>query len=240
METLRTIWYDIRRELKQGKDDPEIPDAQGIYWVIIAADRLRMLHIQKRKSGAFLKRFTAPVIVDTEFINRQYISLPQSIYDFDMDRGIHSIAYYDPSSLRPEQAYITFARIDPASIVTRNMSEYQKARPDHPYFWREEDRVYLDGITIGDVPYVELHLYTNLPDLNELDVDDLVDQPFQFPKELLFNLKQAVLHDGRYTLSLPGEYLVNDGTNRPREQVVGKPEKTISVNDPLMNTGTTT
>ena len=56
METLRTITSDVRRTLKQTKDDLEIPEMQLMYWVLVVADRLRMQHIVKRSSGAHLDR----------------------------------------------------------------------------------------------------------------------------------------------------------------------------------------
>jgi hypothetical protein len=76
METLRTIWADIARDLKQNNADLEIPDAQGMYWTLFVADRLRSLHILKRNSGAYLSTFVLPVYMDEVFTTRQYIVLP--------------------------------------------------------------------------------------------------------------------------------------------------------------------
>lgn len=232
METLRIIWADVKRTLHQGKDDLEIPDLQGWYWTLVVADRLRMQHIVKRRSGAYLTRFVLNVVADTAFPSRRYVVLPRSIYDLDLDGGIHELNYIRKECDRPEFARVTFARTDPASYRTRQMSFYQKATPAHPYFWREGDKLYLDGV--GLIDKVEAHLYTTLPDVMDADPD----APLDFPKELIFPLTRALRDMGRFMLSMPGEYLANDGTPRPPTMVAGAPEKTLSVNDPLVSTDT--
>ena len=236
METLRTVWYDIKRDLKQNKDDLEIPDAQGMYWTLMVADRLRMQHIVKRSSGAFVTTFVLDVETDVVFTNRRYVFLPKAIYDIDMDAGIQSLCYYGPSSTSPEFQRIELFRTTPTDSRRRNMSAYQKSTPEHPYFWRENSRLYLDGVH-PDLPKIEAKLLTTLPTLKEVDAENLADQPLDFPSELMYPLKRAIIDMGRFALALPGEYLINDGTNRKQAQTVGEPGKTQSVNDPLVNSG---
>lgn len=236
METLRTVWYDIKRDLKQNKDDLEIPDAQGFYWTLMVGDRLRMQHILKRRSGAFLTTFVLPVLADQVFSERRYITLPKAIYDFDLDGGVQSISYFVADSSSPDFKRVEAFRTDPSRLRTRSMSAYQRATSTHPYFWREHSRLYLDGVHL-DLENVEVKLLTTLPTLSELDAEGIADQPFDFPSELLFPLKEAIKGMGRFALAIPGQYLVNDGTNRNSKQVAGVPEKTTSVNDPLVNTG---
>jgi hypothetical protein len=232
METLRTFCSDLKIDLKQTKDDLEIPDAQLMYWTLVIGDRLRMQHIVKRRSGAYLTRFVLAVQADSTFTERRYVVLPRTIYDIDLDGGVESLCYYKANKDRPEFSLVTFFRTSPSNMRSMNMSTYKKASLTHPYFWREGDRLYLDGVH-NSLPNVEAHLYTNLPDINEVDPD----APFDFPKELLYPLKRAILDMGRFALSLPGEHLVNDGTNRPAKEVIGQPGKTVSVNDPLVNSG---
>jgi hypothetical protein len=233
MESLRTIWQDIQLDLKQLSDDLEISDAQGLFWVLIAADRLRMQHIEKRSSGAFLRTFVVTVAADPTFTQRRRMELPKSIYDFDGDRGIESITYFDATATRPEFQRVTFSRTTPARSRTRNMSEYQRAKSSHPYFWREEEWIYLDGIGAA-VTQVEVKLFCTLPTIREVDAEALADEPFNFPSELLYVLKRHVLEYGRFSLSIPGQELVNDGSNRNQGQTLGKPEKTTSVNDAMV------
>lgn len=234
METLRTIWSDIKRDLKQGKDDLEIPDKQGWYWCLVVGDRLRMQHIEKRESGAFLTTFVLPVIQDTVFANRRYVELPESIYDYDMDGGVQNMSYYVASSQRPEFTKVDIFRSDPGRLKIWNKSFYQSSTPENPYFWREGPRLYIDPPPNLDlVPFIEAKLLCNLPDISKVNPDAV----FQFPKELIYPLKRAILDMGRFALALPGEHLKNDGTNRPENQTAGAPEKTVSVADPVVNTG---
>lgn len=237
MATLREIWYDIKRDLKQGKDDPEIPDAQGYYWTLVVADRLRMQHIVKRRSGAFLQRYVLPTVQDQVFQHRCYVDLPRNIYDIDLDAGIHELSFYKPNATSPDFGRITFNRTSPAGLRSRQWDVYQKSSGEHPWYWREGNKIYLDGIKQDLVPNIEAHLFTVLPTLDEVDAQNLVDVQLDFPAELIFPLKRAILDMGRFALSIPGQYLRNDGTNRPQERVLGVPEKTVSVNDPVVNTG---
>lgn len=232
METLRDIWADIRRDLKQNKDDLEISDMQGWYWTLAAADRLRMLHLQKRRSGAFRSSFVLPVLTDQVHPNRPYVELPVTIYDLDMDRGVDSVAYYVQNATEPGFALVEGFRIDPSELRMFTMHPLKAPRPDRFYFWREGARLYMAGI-LASTPFMELKLYTNLPDVRTVNPD----LPLDFPKELLYVLKRTVIENGRYALALPGQYLRNDGTNRPRGMALGEPEKTQSVNDPMNNTG---
>lgn len=234
METLRTVWTDIKRDLKQTKDDLEIPDRQGWYWCLVVGDRLRSQHIEKRDSGAFRTTFVLPVVQDPVYTHRRYVELPMSIYDYDLDGGVENLSYYVPSSERPEFTRVDIFRSDPGRLKIANKSFYQQSTPENPYFWREGKKLYLDGVATTDlIPYIEAKLFCNLPDVLSVDPD----APFDFPKELLYPLKRAILDMGRFALALPGEHLTNDGTNRPAEQTAGKPEKTVSVSDPVVNTG---
>ena len=235
METLRTVWSDIKRDLKQGKDDLEIPNKQGWYWCLVVGDRLRSQHNEKRDSGAFMSTFVLAVEQDTAMANnRLFVTLPESIYDYDLDGGIVSLSYYVADATVPEFTKQDIFRSDPGRLHIANKSTYQRQSSKQPYFIREGSRLYLHGVASIDlVPNLEAKLFCNLPDISKVNPDD----PFPFPKELLYPLKRAILDMGRFALALPGEHLKNDGTNRPENQTAGKPEKTVSVADPVANTG---
>lgn len=234
METLRTIWNDVRRDLKQTKDDFEIPDKQGWYWTLVVADRLRVQHIVKRRSGAFLSTFVLPVLMDEVFPGRPYVELPVSIYDLDLDAGIESLSYFDnDNGYMPQFTRLILSRTSPSEEASRGLNPYEKACGNNPKFWREGKRLYLLGVDEQHIKAIEAKLYANLPDINDVDPDAVLD----FPRELILPLKRALLDMGRFVLALPGEYLTNDGTNRPAQQVIGTPGKTVSVNSPLINTG---
>ena len=77
--TLRYILYDILRDFKQRYDDADISEYQLVYWILIHANRLRKLHIEKRDSGEYLTLFDVAISTDAD--GRKYITLPASIYD---------------------------------------------------------------------------------------------------------------------------------------------------------------
>ena len=226
METLRTIWSDIKRDLKQNKAALEIPDRQGWYWTLHTADRLRMLHIQKRRSGQFRKTFNVPILQQD---GRVYVELPVDIYDYDRDAGVDSLSYY---TTNPSFRRIELVRIDPSEARMHEMSTYRRPTAENPKFWRDGKRLYMLGVS-PSAGNMELMVYPTLPDILTVNPD----AGFEFPKELIYVLKRAVIDEGRFALSIPGQYLKNDGTNRPREEALGTPEKTVSVNDPMANTG---
>jgi hypothetical protein len=229
MESVRTIWADIARDLKQNGSDLEIPDKQGEYWTLVTADRMRMQHIVKRRSGAFRRSFVLPVLPDETRPNRYYVALPKSIYDIDLDGGIESLFYWTADECGQGYRMATFFRTDPSRFDTRRRSFYEQATREHPYFMRTGERLYLIGQD-SDLEYVEANIYANLPDINDVDRN----APLDFPRELIGVLKQEVLALGRFALALPGQHLTNDGTNRPAEQVALAPQ-TSSVNDPYSN-----
>lgn len=237
MDTLRTIASDLRRILKQNNAELELPDAQLHHWTLYHADRLRMQHIVKRRSGAFLTTFVLPVLSDPLFADRRYVELPHSIYDLDLDAGVQSLSFYEQSGSRPEFTRVELFRTDPSRFHSRWMSEYERP-PRQRYFWREGKRLWFDGLSVGaNIPNIEAKLYTTLPTVQELDAQSLLDVPLEFPRELMAPLMQAVISMGRFALALPGQHLTNDGTNRPAAMTLGKPEKTMSVNNPIVNTG---
>lgn len=232
METLRTIWADVKRDLKQSNADLEVPDANGMYWCLVVAERLRALHIVKRNSGAFLTTFVLPVQKDTTFSHRLYVELPRSIYDFDLDGAVESISYYVPNACMPEFTEAIGFRTDPSRSRSRFKSTYQRATPERFMWWREHERIYLLGVD-PELENVEVKLYANLPDINSIDPD----APLDFPRELIAVLRPEVQKMGRFALSLPGQHLVNDGTNR-NVQPQANEGKLSSVNTQYANPDT--
>ena len=228
MESLRTIWNDVRRTLKQTKDDLEIPDRQGWYWTLVIADRLRMQHEVKRDSGAYVTTFAVPVETAADFLDRPFVTLPKSIYDLDMDAGVESLSFYAPNGSTPEFARIELFRVTPSTLRMYLMSTTM-ARGH--FFWREGPRLYMHGVS-PSVPFMEAKLRTTLPDVTTVDPD----AQFDFPKELLIPLIKEITDMGRFALGMPGVYLRNDGTNRPMSLVIGNAEKQTSVNSPVVNT----
>lgn len=233
--TLRYVVYDLLGDLKQIYDDADLSPFKVAYWVMTFADRLRKQHIEKRHSGAYLTRFdNVPVLTDT--VNgRHYCVLPAAVYDFDEDKGIDYITYTDEWYLGfsttiapdfiPEFTNVTFTRTSPSESARLYFRADETPSPENPYFYRQGDRLYFLGTeSLDGFSSVELGLMTTLDPTNvSLDID----QPFEFPSDLLPLLKRQILDLGRFILMIPGD-LKNDGTGLQSQQM--PTQKLISVN----------
>lgn len=232
---LRYVIDDIAKDLKQIVDDKLIQKAQIAFWIKIIGDRLNSQHIAKRSSGAFLKTIpNIPVQVagDNSTVNvvknRPYIILPKTIYDFDQDRGINYISYYvdeDGLHLPPRFTTQAFHRTTPRASRRLYFSGYEKPSPKNPFFYRTGKIIYLLGIEKVDVKKVEVGLFTAIDPIQEIDIDE----PFDFPDELMPILKRQVLDLGRFSLLFP-EDTINQGKAETQAQEVPT-QKITSVND---------
>ncbi|PHS03990.1 MAG: hypothetical protein COA88_14660 [Kordia sp.] len=214
---LRHIVDDIAKDFKQVFDDKIIQKSQFAYWVLLIGNRLRAQHISKRDSGAFLSTFIVPVNVHTvnnnpnEIKSRKHIILPKCIYDYDEDKGIEYMSYYVEERIegcRPPFTNQTFTRTTPKASERLYFSKYETPNPKNPYFYRVSDHLYLLGIECVDVKNIEIGIYSTLDPVTEIDLD----APFDFPEELLIQLKRQVLDLGRFVLLVPEER-VNDGND---------------------------
>jgi hypothetical protein len=243
--TLRYVVYDLLRDFKQLHKDADIKAFQMLYWVLIHADRLRQQHIAKRDSGAYVTRFSVPVEIDQTF-NRQRIELPVSIYDFDGDAGVDYMCYSltgygttgaptttlagHPDIDRPQFTIISFTRTSAAKSARLYFREEEEPSPTNPYFYRQGKYLYLLGTEAVSVSEVEVGLKSTFDPTNvSLDID----QPFEFPQELLPVLKRQILDLGRFILQIPND-LINDGTGLQSKQI--PTQKLISVNEQPENT----
>lgn len=219
--TLRYIVFDLLRDFKQVLPDAEISEYQMTYWVIIYADRLKKLHIQKIDSGEYIHVFD--VSVSTDGNSRKYIELPGRVYDFDLDKGIAFVAY-DQDGALPGFSSITFNRTTAAEAKRLYWRYEETPDEDNPYFYRINDDLFFLGVESTTMSTVEVGLYTTL-DPTDLSLD--IDQPFDFPQDLIPILKRQVMDMGQWVKNVPKDYL-NDGANITDET---PQKKFISVND---------
>lgn len=228
MATYRTVASDISEIIQQTFDDRKVEFAQVFFWVIVVADRLRMLHEVKRRSGAFVTSFVVDVLTDAARNNRPYIPLPGRIYDLDMDGAVDYIGYFVDGNDGLGYQWRTFGRSRPSQISSQK-GFHKSPSIRNPIMVREGDKLYLLGIS-PDTPKVEVGLKLALPDVTEVDPD----AELPFPVELLYVLQQHVLSIARFALAVPDTKLKNDGTESMPGAQQAPLGKTVSVNDPVI------
>lgn len=234
--TIRTVVYDILTDFHQIADDRDIQVSQVAHWVVMFGNRLKMQHIGKRDSGAFLSIFGEVPIEEfssisnpNEMPGRKYIDLPASIFDYDKDGGIEYISYYvdfTDKNCPPPFTVQTFSRTTPSESRRLYMSGYEAPSPKNPYFYRVSNLVYFLGLECIKPKYVEIGLYSTLKPVTASDFN--LDDEFDFPEELLIVLKKNVLDLGRFVMMIPKER-TNDGSDSAEQNA--PINKLVSVNE---------
>lgn len=222
--TLRYLIYDALEALKQNLDDRSIQPAQVAFWTVNIANRLKAQHIEKRDSLAFMTPFVLPVISpgpgQGPYANRKYFNLPAVIFDFDLDKGIDYITYASTGNpgCPPNLLGTRFTRARPADLATYDRINYTKPSPTHPYFYRTTEHTVLVGVETIAINYVEAGLFTAIPSVNDINIDD----PFPFPEELNAVLIRQLLDLGRFAVMMPADK-TNDGASElPAQPFQGK------------------
>jgi hypothetical protein len=206
--TIRMVVFDILNDFKQIYDDAALTPFKVFYWVMVFADRLRGQHIAKIDSGAYTYRFDdVPVLVNPT-TGRNYFELPKAIYDFDKDSGIDYVSYPPDMDLSmPMWGSVIFTRTTVANVMRLYFRDEEKPAPNNPYFYRQNKYVYLLGVEEINLTKVEVGLKTTLEPAS-LTTD--IDQPFDFPQDLIPILKRQLLDIGRFVMQIPSD-LINDG-----------------------------
>lgn len=232
---LRYIVDDIAKDLKQVFDDKIVQRSQIAYWVLMVGNRLKSQHIAKRDSGMFMHTFAGIPVLTYAAVNnpdqvdgRKYFILPESIYDYTKDGGIEYISYYikdDKPGCPPPFVRQTFTRTTPSTAQRLYYTKDETPSPKQPFFYITGEHVYLLGIECVDVEYIEIGIYNTFKPLDIINLDD----PFDFPDELLIQLKRQVVDLGRFTLMMPQER-INDGADVKEGKGVPT-NKIVSVNE---------
>jgi hypothetical protein len=203
--TWRFVVHDIWTMLKQQYDDADITLTHATYWCSVVANRLLSQHIEKRDSGAFLTVYNnLPVLIE-QGTNYKYITLPQNIFDFDRDDGVHILSYNASIDCVPPFASVKFTRTTPAGVIRLHWTQEEKPTPDNPYFYRIGNNLYLLGLENIAAPTLEGAFFQTISpyplDLNE---------NFPFPDELITVLQRYVFDLGRFVIQMPKDN-TNDG-----------------------------
>ena len=211
--TYRLFAYDILETLKQRVPTSPVKLVQVIYWIQVAANRLRAERIPKTKSGMYLTIFAdQPVLLDNNFSPaRKYIELPGMLYDLPDGRSVEYITYCDTDGSccdGPAFAQVKFDWTTPGASQQLYMQPYTTPSPSNPFAYQVGDRIYFLGIECVDVPCVEPGLYL---ELNPKTVCNLDDEIMVDPGQLEF-LRFQVLKAAQFPTMVPKD-LVNDGAN---------------------------
>lgn len=244
MVTLRDVVDDIMLMGKQTIDDNEISFEQVAYWVVTAGNFLQSARTEKQgletqdRSGLVMKRFVVGIQqanTGDDPLCGKYIVLPHTIYDYANDKGVDYMKFYtytEGCTNCPPNANF-FTRTTPTELQNYRSNPYTKPGvKNNRYFWREGNKLWLEGIEtipLALLSKVEVGLLTTLPDVDE-NLDP--DEEFRFPAERLSILRNYVLDLMRWSISMPNTKLVNDGTEAAPQQVMAP--RTVSVNDPLV------
>ena len=225
MTSWRQIIYDIFSILKQNFNDKEITLNHIAYWVQVYSDRLLSQHIQKHETEAYLQTFSqVPVLTETP-TGRQYIEIPESIYDFDKDNGIVFIAYdymVDTNAF----AYIRFTRTTMTEAIRLSWTSEETPTPKNPYWYRaNKHKIYLLGTECISLKFVEVGLYV------KMGVPCDLDEEFNFPPELITVLQRQILDLGRFVLQIPrdrvmdADYTTDNNAQIPRTKIISVNEQ---------------
>jgi hypothetical protein len=223
--TIRYVVYNLLNSLRQIYDDAALSPFKVFFWVMTLADQLRYQHIVKSGTGAFVYKFDVAVEVDST-TGRNFFTLPAGIYDMEEDGGIQYITYSPATDLSlPMFASVTFTRTSPEKAARLYFREDETPRPQNPYFYRQNEKVWLLGVEEINLTALEVGLRTTLAPA-DLAID--IDLPLDLPAHLLPILERRVLDLGRFVMQIPSDK-INDGAEWESKNF--PTQKLISVNE---------
>ena len=223
--TIRYVVYNLLNSLKQIYDDASLTPFKVFFWVMTLADQLRYQHIVKSGTGAFVYKFDVDVEVDS-VTGRNYFTLPSGIYDMEEDGGIQYISYAPGVDLSlPTFASVTFTRTSPEKAARLYFRKEEIPKPQNPYFYRQNEKIFLLGVEEINLTSVEAGLRTSL---NPADLSINIDTPLDIPANLLPILERRILDLGRFAMAIPSD-LQNDGAAWESKNF--PTQKLVSVND---------
>jgi len=224
--TIRYVVYNLLNSLKQIYDDASLTPFKVFFWVMTLADQLRYQHIVKSGTGAFVYKFDVDVEVDS-VTGRNFFTLPAGIYDMQDDGAIQYITYSPEADMSlPLFASVTFTRTSPEKAARLYFREDEKPKPQNPYFYRQNEKIFLLGVEEINITSLEVGLITSL---NPADLTIDIDTPLDLPAHLLPILERRILDLGRFVMSVPNDKL-NDGSGWESKNM--PTQKLVSVNDP--------
>jgi len=223
--TIRYVVYNLLNSLKQIYDDASLTPFKVFFWVMTLADQLRYQHIVKSGTGAFVYKFDVVVEIDP-VTGRNFFTLPSGIYDMENDGAVQYITYAPGVDLSlPLFASVSFTRTSPEKAARLYFREDEKPKPENPYFYRQNEKIFLLGVEEINLTSLEVGLITSL---NPADLTIDIDTPLDLPAHLLPILERRILDLGRFAMAIPSD-LQNDGAAWESKNL--PTQKLVSVND---------
>jgi len=166
--TYGVVVMDILQNMKQIFKDATITPVQVLWWVQVVANRLRYQRIKEMDmAGRYLTTYPkVTVLMDNNFKPfRHYIEIPESVYDFESERGVDYISYWEADRSCCDGPVFTdelFSWTKPS--IARSLFWNKDTTPSTkmPFAYRVGDRIYFLGTECIKLDFVEIGLYAAL------------------------------------------------------------------------------
>lgn len=236
MITYRALVNDIKITFGEVKTDSKVGSTQILFWVILAANRMRKDAGVKNDSGLYLSTYAPiPVLFDASLHNRKYIELPASIFDLPNEGSVKYITYFtDTNGCKGDAfAQVFFQPTTAQKAWLLYKGKYTKPTNKEPFFYRIgkvngiiANRLYLLGVENVSIKDVEIQLLTAIDPLIQVDIDEAIG----LSDENISTLKYQVMALAKYSYMIPQER-ANTGSDEAGEKKLMNiaPEKTQSV-----------
>jgi len=230
--SLRSVVDELLISMQQVLKGSKVTPIQMAYWVTVTADRLKSQHLVKRRTSQFIETFADIPIqlaednsVKNAIKGRKYAEVPQGFYNFDLDRGINYVAFYnDDPDCRPEFAYQLMNRTSQVEAHHLYSNKHEMPSVKNAYWYVNGSIMTFLGLEETTVDTVEMGIFTTFASVGEIDIDG----EFNFPQELMPILQKQVIDLGRFVMMIPKDRL-NDGNNDPEPGAMPQ-QKITSVN----------
>ncbi len=231
--SLRQVVDELRSAMQQTLITAKIEDIQIAYWITVIGDRLKSQHLGKRRSQQFLNTFPDIPIIEAKdntiknaILGRKYVVIPSGFYNFDLDRGINYVAFYNPDpECKPEFVFNQFTRTSQVEAPHLYNNRFEKPSSTNAYWYINGQIMTFLGLEKTDVDKVEIGMFTTFDPVSTADID----ADFEFPQELFSVLQRQVIDLGRFVMMIPKDRL-NDATDTTGENGQVPTQKIVSVN----------
>jgi hypothetical protein len=242
--TRTDLAYDILYSMGMSHDDATRNLEAVLFNVNMVMNVLRRQRIEKeiavlgdRGTAAAATTYVLPINEDSYLGGRLYFNLPGPVLDLRRNAGISYIRYHHTSGCADNLVGKDFTLISEREVHTVQNITFQRPSPANPYYWPARvnngtttapSRIYMMGPS-PLLKSLEVGLYLSLT----LGPNDDPNEEVDFPDDLVYHVKRAVLMMERFALLVPQERLKNQGRDFDLGQQPLQPPTLLSVNDPM-------